>query len=260
MSITTNTEPNRARTFTALIADDHEFVRNWLRDELTTQFPEVSAIHDADNPVDTIAKALSLRPDLIFLDIDFENDRTINGIDVAEQIWKEHAQAAIVIVSHHKGEIYVRHLYRIAPPDGTYAYVLKDKVAQHLVGVVNALLSGDCWIDPDIMRVATRIARKDQTLSDNEYEALVCIALGLSDSTTARLLCLTEKAIQARLQLLYSKFKISPKSHHESSVFNSRCRAVWIGLQRGLINERELQSWAAELATKAKEYGLSLDT
>lgn len=260
MSIVRESEEKLPGEFTALIADDHEFVRTWLRDELTRQYAGLSAVHVADNPTEAVAKAISLKPDVIFLDIDFETDRSTNGIDAAERIWKEHEKAAIIIVSSHKAEIYIKQLYKITPVDATYGYVLKDKVAQDLVHAVDAVLSGDCWVDPEVMRITNRATRKDLTLSDNEYEALVCIALGLSDSTAGRLLCLTEKAIQARLQLLYSKFGITPKGHLDAALYNPRCRAVWIGLQRGLINESELQSWAAEFAAKAKECGLNIGT
>jgi len=259
MSAVTGDVEKEVRTFTALIADDHEFVRNWLRDELTKNFPGLSSVAVSSTPGEAVSKAISLKPDLIFLDIDFENDRSINGIEAAERIWKEHAGAAIVIVSSHKGEIYIKHLYKVTPADGAYGFILKDKVAQYLVEATNAVLSGDCWVDPEIKRIVSRLQRSNQSLSDNEYEALICIALGLSDTTSGRLLCLTEKAIQARLQLLYSKFGIPPKGDPNAGVFNPRCRAVRCGLQRGLINESELQAWAAEFSSKAKEVGVEVD-
>ena len=255
----TATGENPDRNFTALVADDHEYVRNWLRDELQKNFPNLSAIRETGNVRDAISQAVSLKPDVICLDIDFADEPSVNGIDAAEQIWKQHEQAAIIIVSNHKGEVYVRHLYKITPVDGAYGYVLKDKVTQSLVPAVKAVLSGDCWLDPDITRIVNRLVRSDHTLTDNEYEALVCIALGLSDQTSGRLLCITEKAIQARLQLLYAKFGIAPKGDPNAGVFNPRCRAVWCGVQRGLINESELKAWASELGKKAKELSIELN-
>lgn len=246
--------------FTALVADDHQFVRSWLCDALTKNFPNLKQVDETGNVKEAISIALSRKPDLIFLDIDFENEPALNGLDAAEQIWKEHKQAAIIIVSNHKGEIYVKQLYKIISTNGAYGYILKDKLAQSLVVAVKTVLSGDCWIDPDVSRIVTRLLRNDRTLTDNEYEALVCIALGLSDSTSSKLLCLTEKAIQARLQLLYSKFNIAPKGDPNAGIFNPRCRAVWCGLQRGLINESELKAWATELDQKAKDIGLDLSS
>jgi DNA-binding NarL/FixJ family response regulator len=259
MSAESGKEATATRSFSALIADDHEFVRNWLRDELTRSFPGLSSVQVVSTPAEAVAKAISLKPDLIFLDIDFENDRSINGIEAAERIWKEHSEAAIIIVSSHKGEVYIKHLYKVTPANGSYGYILKDKVAKYLVEATNAVLSGDCWIDPEITQIVNRLQRSNLSLSDNEYVALVCAALGLSDTTSGRLLCLTEKAIQARLQLLYSKFGIPPKGHPDAGIFNPRCRAVWCGLQRGLINESELQAWAAEFSKKAKENGILVD-
>lgn len=257
------TEANEVseQKFAALVADDHEFVRNWLCDELQRLYsPRLLSLDSADTPQKAIELALRSKPNLILLDIDFENDRTSNGLDVAERLWKELPQAAIIIISNHKAELYIKHLYRITPPDGAYGYILKDKVAQHLVNAANTVLSGDCWIDPEIHRIAKRISHNTHQVTDNEYEALVCIALGFSDTTAGRLLCLTEKAIQARLRSLYSKFGLAPKGHPDAGVYNPRCRAVWSGFQRGLITESELASWSAEFATKAKGYGVNLDS
>ncbi len=247
-----------AQSFSALIADDHEFVRNCLRDELTNSFPELTHIYESDNPIEAVSQAIVQRPELVVLDIEFDNDSAMNGVDAAEQIWKEHPHAAIVVVSNYKAETYIRHLHQIISSEGSYGYVLKDRLIQDFIPAVKAVLSGDCWIEPEIMRVITRLGKRNYSLTDNEHEALVFIALGLSDQASSRILCLTEKAIQARLQLLYAKLAIPQKGDSSASYFNPRCRAIWSGFQRGLITEAELKHCAAEISHKARELGIVL--
>lgn len=244
------------RRFSVLIADDHEFFRQWLRDRLQRDFPEVERLDETADPLEAAEMATANAYDLVLLDIDFAADRSINGIDVAEKIWKKHAHTGVILVTNYNAEIYVRKLYRVCPPTCVYGYLLKEEISKGLAFAVKAVLSGDCWIDPDVARLFSRIARKDTSLTDNEYEVLVCIALGLSDHAAARVLCLTEKAIQARLQLLYSKFGISSRGEH---LYNPRCRAIWCGFKRGLINEIELNAWAQEIKTKNPDTGLSLE-
>jgi DNA-binding NarL/FixJ family response regulator len=246
------------RRFSALIADDHQFFREWLQSELRKNFDNLSDVHEANSPSQAISIARSEQIDIAFLDIDFGNEPNVSGLEAAAEIWKLCPKAAIIIISNYKGEVYVKKLYSITPDSGAYGYITKDRVGEHLVSAVRAVLSGDCWIDPEIVRIVTRLARKDYTLTDNEYEALICIALGLSDHAAAKVLCLTEKAVQARLQLLYSKFGVPSKGENNAALYNPRCRAIWCGLQRGLINDLELRNWAAEIEKRKKETGLSL--
>lgn len=247
---------NPDRAFSVLIADDKEFTRTWMKDELTKNFPNLKSAVEAATVAEAVAKAGSLRPDVVLMDIQFKDDPAQNGIDAAAQIWKGNAEARILVVSDYNDEVYVQELNKIAPENSVYGYVMKDKVSRHASEAVRALLSGDCWLDRDVQRVITRLMRKDYSLPEGEFEALVCIALGLSDQTAGRLLCLTPKAIQARLVNLYSRFAIPPKGHPDAGVFNPRSRAVWIGMQRGLINEHELKAFALELAKRAKELDL----
>lgn len=250
------------RNFSVLVADDHEYFREWMREELTRSFPSLSAVYETNNAHEAISKAVSLRPELIFMDIEFSKDRSLDGIDAAEQIWSKHPEAAIVITSNHAGEIYVKRLYKITPETGGYGYVLKDSVAEYLNEVVKRMLSGDCWIDPAIRRIENRMAKTNYNVTGNEYEVLVCIALGLNDRSIAQLLCLTNRAIQARLRSLYDRFAIPDKADQNdpnAGVFNPRCRAIWYGFQRGLIDESELKARAIELSKQARDRGLTVE-
>lgn len=253
-----STETQAVNVDTALIADDHDFTREWIAEALKESFPAITNIHDAADVKGTISKALAYRPRIVFLDINFKDDDSSDGLEAAQKIWEALPTTSIIVVSSYTSEAYVRRLYDITPETASYGYIVKDKLAKTFNEAVEAVLENDCWIAPEIIRIRARQERKGYDLSDNLYEVLACIALGLSDSTSAKLLCIVEQAVQARLRSLYQKFGIPPKGDPAAGVYNPRCRAVWHALQRGLINDSELKKWQVALQQKADDLQVKL--
>jgi len=251
-------QKSQPRQFTALIADDDEFFRNWLKDELKRCFPTLKEVYEAASVQGAMAQALAHKPDIIFLDVVFR-DQPMDGIRTAEQIWQSHPKAAILIVSSHKSETYVRNLKTVTASAGTFGWLMKTNVVKDVTKATEALLSGDCWIDREVFRIFDRVSTRGFGLTETEYTALVFIALGLSDRATAALCYLTEQAVQARLRSLYTKLGIPAKGTPNSGAHNPRCRAIWIALQRGLITEQELRIRAGEIRAKATQVGLLLE-
>ena len=242
-----------------LIADDVEFWRNWLKDELLKLFPSIGEnCFLTAKASEVLAKFNKERPDLVFLDIEFRGESE-HGIQLAKQIWQANPSALIIIVSTHSEEVFVKTLYEATPETGNYGYILKDNAINYLRVAVNAVLSGDCWIDPQVVRIIKHVQNNELNLTPGEFEALACIALGYTDDTTGKVLNVTERAVQARLRNVYSKFGIPDKTNVNAGIFSPRCRAVWIASQRKLLSEIDLKSWAERLAQKGKEAGIKLD-
>ena len=132
------------------------------------------------------------------------------------------------------------------PANGSFAYVLKNASNEQVIEAAKSVLNGDCWIHPGIARVIQRTQNKAVNLTAAEYEALVCIALGLTDHSIASKLYITEKAVQSRLKSLYSKLALGDRNGAKGE-YNQRCRAVYIANRRGLINKNELEDWETTL-------------
>jgi len=229
---------------TILIADDEERDRLWLKDLLSKNIPgtTIQEVSDGQSALDA---ALKLKPQLVFLDIKMPQ---LSGIKAAEQILQQLPETGVIILSNFADEIYVRQLWKIVPPNGVFGYVLKNASNKQVVEAAKAVLSGDCWIHPGIARVIQRTQNRATNLTTAEYEALVCIALGLTDHTIAGRLYLTEKAVQSRLKSLYAKLGIPGRSEAHDTEYNQRCRAVYLSHKRGLINQSELDDWEAKLS------------
>lgn len=233
---------------TILIADDEERDRMWLKELLAKNIPE-HPIHEVADGQSAIEASLKLRPELVFLDIKMPN---LSGIKAAEQLLQKLPETGVIILSNFADEVYVRQLWKIVPANGVFGYVLKNASNDQVVEAARTVLSGDCWIHPGIARVIQRTQNRATNLTSAEYEALACIALGLTDHTIAKRLYLTEKAVQSRLKSLYAKLGIPGRSESHDTEFNQRCRAVYLSNKRGLINQSELDDWEAKLLeTKA---------
>ncbi|HEY9785195.1 MAG TPA: response regulator transcription factor [Candidatus Obscuribacterales bacterium] len=234
---------------TILIADDEERDRTWLRNLLTESVSEHGPIEEAHDGQKAVEMAVKLKPAIVFLDIKMPN---LSGIKAAEQILSQLPDTGIIMLSNFSDEVYVRQLWKIVPPNGAFGYVLKNASNEQVVEAAKAVISGDCWIHPGIARVIQRTQNRATNLTAAEYEALVCIALGMTDHAIAKRLFLTEKAVQSRLKSLYAKLGIPGRGESHDTEFNQRCRAVYLATRRGLINQSELDDWEAKLAeTKA---------
>ncbi|MBX9694564.1 MAG: response regulator transcription factor [Cyanobacteria bacterium] len=255
-----NTVENDQERFSVLIADDREFFRNWLKDELSKRFNDISEIRDIGDPKGAIARANSQKPNLIFMDIEFNQDRSINGIQAAAEIWKTLKDVSIIVVSSYDDQIYLKQLLEATPEGATYGYILKDNVVRDLERAVHLVRNGEGYIDPQLSVILMNMNQGHGQLTGGQYEVLVCIALGLSDKTIAKILHLGEQAVQARLRSLYRAFNIPSKSSDSKDVglFSSRCRAVWQGMKAGLINEAELQRLTPKLQAEIDREKLNI--
>ncbi|MBX9692976.1 MAG: response regulator transcription factor, partial [Cyanobacteria bacterium] len=161
---------------TILLVDDEERDRNWLRELLESNISENGPFHEASNGQQGYEMALSLKPELVFLDIKMPK---LSGIKAAEKILEERPDTGVIMLSNFSDEVYVRQLWKIVPPDGAFGYILKNASNEQVVEAAKAVLSGDCWIHPGIARVIQRTQNRATNLTTAEYEALVCISLGM---------------------------------------------------------------------------------
>ncbi|MDH5217502.1 MAG: response regulator transcription factor [Gammaproteobacteria bacterium] len=178
----------------------------------------------------------------------------MDGISMAKQIWEHRPDARILFWTQFDDEMYVRSLANIIPSETVYGYILKNNRADVILKAVNAVFSEDqCWIDPKVRPVQARLRNNNEALTDIEYEALIDIAIGLTDNAIARRRYLSRRGVQNRLKSLYLKLSvdISPAEDGiNGDIVNPRARAISIAFRRGLINafildeeEKTLSTW-----------------
>jgi DNA-binding NarL/FixJ family response regulator len=224
-----------------LIAEDTAFQRDYLRAVIAEHFANAGPLFETDNGNSAVELARHHHPNLVVLDIKLEG---LSGVRAARQIWEEWPLARIVFWSQYKDEIYVRELARIVPAETVYGFVLKSSADDKLVSALKAVLIDEqCWIDREVRTIQSRAVSHTSGITDIEYEALIDIAVGLTDKAIARRRYLSERGVQNRLRELYAKLGIDSEQVVDArwgSTFSPRSRAISIALQRGLINAEEL--------------------
>lgn len=231
-----------------LIAEDNEAQRHYASELLGREFPAHAPLIEAADGEQAVALALRQRPTLAILDIQMPK---LSGVKAARAIWKEFPAARIIFWTQFPHEIYIneiRKIVRATDPQPTYGFIHKNNPENRFVRFVAAVLEdGADMIDP-----AFKDSFQRPLLTEFEAEALRYLALGLSNWAIARRCSLSLRGVESRLATLYEKLftdsAVGTESEaYEKLAYNTRTRAFFEALRRGLINSDELESAESEL-------------
>ncbi len=115
-----------------LIADDHEMLRRGVRTILENE-PDWEICGEAFNGQDAVAKANSLRPDLVILDI---NMPVLNGLAAVRLILRNRPQTKILVFTVHDSDQTVKEIQAA----GAHGFLSKSNASDDLLRVVRELL------------------------------------------------------------------------------------------------------------------------
>ena len=232
-----------------LIAEDNEAQRRYLCDLIKEKFPDRIPVIEAHDGESAVRLAIEKQPDLSILDIQMPK---MSGVKAAKAIWREFPKARIIFWTQFPHEIYIneiRKIVRSTEPQPTYGFIHKNNPEERFVRFIAAVLEdGADMIDP---------AFKDQfqrpLLTEFEAEALRYLALGLSNWAISRKCSLSLRGVESRLATLYEKLfpansDGTDAEGYDKLAYNTRTRAFFEALKRGLINNDELEQAEKELA------------
>ncbi|MEP6848831.1 MAG: response regulator transcription factor [Acidobacteriota bacterium] len=232
-----------------LIAEDNEAQRRYLGKLLTEKFPGHMPLMEAIDGESAVRMAIDNRPDLSILDIQMPK---YSGVKAAKAIWREFPGARIVFWTQFPHEIYIneiRKLVRATDPQPTYGFIHKNNPEDRFLRFIAAVLEdGADMIDP-----AFKDSFQRPLLTEFETEALRYLALGLSNWAISRKCSLSLRGVESRLATLYEKLfpensAGTKEEAYDKLAYNTRTRAFFEALRRGLINSDELEKSENELA------------
>ena len=143
-----------------LFVDDHEMVRIGVSAYLTAQ-PDIEVIGEADNGKTAIELALSLRPDIILMDLVMKE---MDGIEATRQIIEKWPEAKIIIEA------------------GATSYMLKTSKASEIADAVRSTFGGQSILEPEVTgKMMLKMRQKNkhelhEELTSREMEILLLIA------------------------------------------------------------------------------------
>jgi DNA-binding NarL/FixJ family response regulator len=233
-----------------LIVEDDPLHRSYLNEAVRAALPECDLVIEAENGSAGERLARENKAAHIVMDLQM-NAR--NGIEAARTIWKERPDTRILFWSNYADEAYVRGVSRIVPEGAAYGYVLKSASDDRLkLALRSIFIESQCVIDREVRGLQQRSQNPAGGLTESEYEVLLDVALGLTDSIIAKRRNLSLRSVQNRLQQLYAKLGVYQPSgpSGDAGRINLRARAVAVAILRKILNvsslereDREMQAW-----------------
>ena len=132
----------------ALLVDDHDFIRKSLR-RLLEMADDIQVVATASNGVEAVARASSHCPDVAVMDISMP---LMDGIEATRQIGVRCLPTRVMMLSMFDSPQYVQRALQV----GALGYVLKDTVNDDLLAGVRALFRGQQYFSQKIAAIAQK--------------------------------------------------------------------------------------------------------
>lgn len=176
-----------------VIADDHTLVRESLVGLLQGD-GDVQVVAQAADGVETVEKAIALRPDVVITDISMPR---LNGIEVVRRLHDALPDTRVLVLTMHQEDEYVLQAVRV----GAAGYMVKDCAASELLVAVRSLHAGRGYFGPQAARaLAEQLQHPERDLGDpygkltpREREVFHLIAEGLTTKEIAKRLGISTK-------------------------------------------------------------------
>lgn len=136
---------------TAVVVDDIAFVRNMLKDILSTA--KISVVAEGENGDEAVLLFRKHKPDLLFMDVVMPRK---GGIEATRQILDRNKEARIIIVSAMAHEL----LLMEAINAGARDYILKPFTAADIIKAIERLFQAEEEEEQRLEGKATKGARK----------------------------------------------------------------------------------------------------
>jgi DNA-binding NarL/FixJ family response regulator len=123
-----------------LIVDDHEIVREGLRNLLSQSRPGWVICGQARTGEEAVEAVRDLAPDAVLLDITMP---TMSGLEAARRIAQTGTKCRILMFTMHESDS----LGQEVRDAGAQGYVLKSQAARNLIVAIETILAGGTFFD-----------------------------------------------------------------------------------------------------------------
>lgn len=199
-----------AKTISVLLADDHESIRQLLKDRLQME-PDMNVVGHVNNAESAVTEAIELKPDVILMDIDMPG---LSPFDAAERIAARCPNCRIVFLTAFVKDTYIES----ALAAQAWGYLTKTEPPESVIKAIRDVSRGFAYFSPEVQgRIVVdskgmSLARKGQTLTSEltprEREVLCYLARGLSKKDIAETMCISVKTVDFHTTQLMDKLRI----------------------------------------------------
>ncbi len=201
-----------------VVADDSVLLREGLVRLLTENGHEVVAAV-AGGP--SLVKAIDeYRPDVSIVDVRMPPSHTDEGLRASVEARRLVRGTPILVLSQYVEVSYADDL--LADRRGAIGYLLKDRVSEvaEFLDALARVADGGTVLDPDV--VAQLVVRRGRdplaSLTQREREVLGLMAEGRSNTSIARVLVVTEGAVEKHVKNIFTKLDLPPDEEQHRRV------------------------------------------
>ena len=199
------------KLITVLLAEDHAIVRQGLLALLKAD-GSFLMVGEAKNGREAVQLALSLRPDVILMDIAMP---VLNGLETTRQILAAQPAARVIVLSAHSDEIYVEKMVEV----GVAGFLEKQSSAEILTKAIHEVARGHTYFSAAIAKRLADSPSKPRgrdglvkahatRLTSRETEVLQLVAEGSANKQVAAELGISIKTVEKHRQHLMDKLNI----------------------------------------------------
>ena len=198
-----------------LVADDHPILIEIVRLRLQTLGCEV--VGEAANGAEALRMAQELQPDIAVIDIQMPE---LDGIEVVERMAQLGLPTKALIFTARDSPLTIRR----AMLAGAYGYIGKSSPESVLAQAVQAVASGQRYIDPLLTGAAYDRPAVDIDLAPEEIGVLQLLAHGHSDEQIGAAIGGDQLAVDRHVDMIIRKLRVTGRSS-----------AVAVALREGIV-------------------------
>jgi len=193
-----------------LLVDDHELVRTAIAGALES-LEGFEVVGQASSASEALALAVSLRPDLVLMDVDMPG---VICFDAVARLRERMPELRVIFLSAYFYDHYIEGALRV----GASGYVVKGGPLEVLFDALRTVAEGGAYYSQEVRarlvltdehpRLAPGPETRGSTLTTREVEVLSYLARGLSKKEIARTMGISVKTIEHHSASVMKKLDI----------------------------------------------------
>lgn len=203
-------------TIRLIIVDDHAMIRKGLKQMLSME-EDFTIIDEAEHGDEVIEKVLTLKPDVVLMDINLPGK---NGIELTKELSRKAPTIKVLALSVDGDQYHISQMIRA----GASGYILKDANVEMLSEAIKTVARGDAYLPPHLLskvldeyRQTSVIEKKvalpeELNLTPREIEIIGYIASGDNNKEIAKKLFISEKTVKNHVSNILRKMNLEDRT------------------------------------------------
>ncbi|EHI68885.1 response regulator [Streptococcus ictaluri] len=200
-----------------ILVDDHEMVRMGLKSFFNLQ-ADIEVVGEASNGREGVDLALSLKPDVVVMDLVMPE---LDGVEATLEILKEWKEAKVLVLTSYLDN---EKIYPVIDA-GAKGYMLKTSSAAEILNAIRKVAKGELAIETEVDK---KIKAHDQNpdlhddLTAREYDILHLLAKGYDNQRIADELFISLKTVKTHVSNILAKLQVEDRTQAVVYAFRHR--------------------------------------